>query len=169
MENSSPSAENQSLARTILMVRPNNFRSNEMTSTNNFYQSKDTTQSPSAINQHAITEFDSLSHALQQTGVQVVVVQDDPQQDTPDSCFPNNWISFHPTHKYILYPMYAENRRLERQLDIFTPLKQHSIHPQLLKDYSEGESKGVFLEGTGSLILDSVSKIAYAALSCRTN
>jgi hypothetical protein len=106
---------------------------------------------------------------LRHEGIEVVVVQDEGKHDTPDSVFPNNWISFHKRHSYITYPMFALNRRLERQLDIYHALKFHSIIPHIINDYSSFEQKDVFLEGTGSLVLDRVHRVAYAAVSPRTH
>jgi hypothetical protein len=99
------------------MIRPHNFRCNEMTSVNNYFQNSIPT-SPESINAQALKEFDSLVDKLKAEGVEVTVVQDKGQNDTPDSVFPNNWITFHPGHIYNLYPLFAPNRRLERQIDV---------------------------------------------------
>ena len=73
------------------------------------------------------------------------MVQDDGKNDTPDSVFPNNWITFHPKHRYNLYPLFAPNRRTERQIDVFPPLKEHRITPELFRDYSKAEGEDIFL------------------------
>lgn len=96
------------------------------------------------------------------------MVQDDGKNDTPDSVFPNNWISFH-SGKFILYPMFAPNRRLERQIDVISAINQYGLSRGLLRDYSNKEDEGIFLEGTGSMVLDHRNKVAFAAISPRTN
>ena len=137
-----------------------------MTSINNYYQQQ---SSEVDVNELALKQFDQLVYKLRDEGIKVIVVQDDGKNDTPDSVFPNNWITFHDKHKYNVYPMFAKNRRPERQIDIFTPLKKENISLKLWKDYSKYEENEEYLEGTGSLVLDRVNKIAYAAISERTN
>lgn len=100
--------------------------------------------------------------------MKVIITQDDGKNDTPDSVFPNNWVSFH-NGKFILYPMFAPNRRLERKIDVFTTLSLHGLPKTLLHDYSSKEDEGIFLEGTGSMVLDHRNKVAFAAISPRTN
>src|SRR6185295_13044232 len=119
------------------------------------------------VHSRALEEFDLLVKKLRENRVYVIVLQDSGMPSTPDSIFPNNWISFHPG-KMILYPMLAENRRMERRNDWIELLK-HTLGISEVKNFSEEESKGKFLEGTGSLVLNRKNKIAYANLSSRTN
>ena len=118
------------------MIRPHKFRSNEMTSVNNHYQQKSNQKD---VHELALKQFDQLVGKLREEGIKVIVAQDDGKNDTPDSVFPNNWVTFHEKNRYIVYPMYAKNRRPEREIDIFTPLKEEGITVELWKDYSEGE------------------------------
>jgi hypothetical protein len=105
---------------------------------------------------------------LTSSGVQVIVTQDKGEHYTPDSVFPNNWVSFHAAN-FILYPMFAPNRRLERKIDIFASLASHGIQRSLIRDYSSKENEEIFLEGTGSMVLDRKNMVAFAAISPRTN
>ncbi len=152
----------------ILMVRPYLFRGNEQTLINNSFQNT-STLSTKEITIEAQKEFDTFVKILKQNSITVSVYQDDGVGDTPDSIFPNNWVSFHHLHKIVLYPMFAENRRIERTPKIFEFLKKEGIHTHIIKDYSHFEKKELFLEGTGSMILDRENKIVYASLSERTN
>jgi hypothetical protein len=105
---------------------------------------------------------------LQENGVHVTVIEDTPHPYTPDSIFPNNWVSFHATGDVFLYPMQAENRRLERREDIITDLEDNfKVHH--IVDLSRFEEQDKFLEGTGSMVLDRVNKIVYACISPRTD
>lgn len=153
----------------VLMVRPFQFHKNEETATNNYYQKEAQYQSKSALTRAAQKEFDALVDKLRAVGIEVIVHQDTPEFETPDSLFPNNWISFHPNFRVILYPMFAVNRRKERNPVVFQTLEKNGISIRVLKDYSAYENTTVFLEGTGSMVLDRANKIAYAALSERTN
>ncbi|WP_313514713.1 citrulline utilization hydrolase CtlX [Sphingobacterium sp.] len=151
---------------TILMVRPFYFRRNEETAVNNFFQAKN--ERNDRLSDLAITEFDNFVKVLKNAGIKVFVVQDPGKLDTPDSIFPNNVISFH-VNKSIIYPMFAENRRNERQLNYLGKLDQAGTHYETVQDYSTYEDQNKFLEGTGSMILDRVNKIAYCSLSDRAN
>lgn len=151
---------------TILMIRPVAFRMNEQTAVNNYYQ-KSTDQSAEEVQQQAIREFDAFVEVLRSKGVHVMVVEDTPEPQTPDSIFPNNWISFHDDGTIALYPMYAVNRRLERREDVIEKLSGQFAVKQKV-DFTGWEAKQAFLEGTGSLLLDRPNKIAYAAISERT-
>lgn len=151
------------------MVRPVSFNMNEQTAVNNHYQNRKSNYSLKEISEKSITEFDLLVEKLRSKGIQVMVVQDTPDPKTPDSIFPNNWISFHSNGTTLLYPMFAENRRKERNLDILDQLKEHGFQNLRTFDLSAFERSNLFLEGTGSLVLDRVNKIAYAALSARTD
>ena len=153
---------------TILMVRPINFRKNEQTAVNNFFQ-EDIDLQNTEINKKAQEEFDGFVFKLKSFGVNVIVVSDTEESDTPDSIFPNNWISFHADGTVGLYPMFAENRRLERRDDILTELEKSEFIIENIVDYTSAEDEGLFLEGTGSIILDRVNNKAYCALSDRAD
>lgn len=155
--------------RTILMIRPINFRRNEQTAVNNYYQKVIDNLLPATVNTKAQQEFDAYVKKLKSYGIQVIVVSDTEEFDTPDSIFPNNWISFHQDGTIALYPMFAENRRLERREDILTQLEEAGFVIENVMDYTSAEKEEVYLEGTGSLLLDRVHKKAYCALSPRAN
>ncbi len=159
----------QQTTNTILMVRPIGFRMNEQTAVNNHYQQELANTLPATINIKAQKEFDNFVLKLQNNGVEVVVVNDTENPNTPDSIFPNNWISFHENGDIALYPMFAENRRLERREDVLEVLESKGFEIENVVDYSEAEEEGVFLEGTGSMILDRQNQKAYCALSERAD
>ncbi|PRD48800.1 citrulline utilization hydrolase CtlX [Sphingobacterium haloxyli] len=150
---------------TLLLVRPYQFRKNEETAINNYFQ-EDLTSSSSA--QHAQKEFDNFVSTLNLHKINTLVIQDEGEYDTPDSIFPNNCISFH-KQTAIFYPMFAENRRRERKLGYLEALKQHGLTFDIIIDYTGFEEENRFLEGTGSLILDRINRIAYCALSPRAD
>lgn len=154
---------------TILMVRPVAFRMNEQTAVNNYYQKVIDNLLPNTVNTKAQEEFDAYVEKLKAVGINVIVIQDTLEPDTPDSIFPNNWISFHQSGDVALYPMFAENRRLERREDVLTQLEEHGFVIENVVDYTEAEQEGVFLEGTGSLVLDRSNEKAYCALSPRAD
>ncbi len=154
---------------TILMIRPINFRMNEQTAVNNYYQKVLSNLLPATVNNKAQIEFDAYAEKLRSFGVNVVVVSDTEEFDTPDSIFPNNWISFHQDGSVALYPMFAENRRLERREDVLESLETNGFLIENIIDYTSAESEQTFLEGTGSIILDRVNKKAYCALSPRAD
>ena len=154
---------------TILMVRPVNFRMNEQTAVNNYYQMDLEDVSPEAVQSRALKEFDEFVRKLRSEGIQVIVFQDTKNPDTPDSIFPNNWISFHENGDVVLYPMFAENRRLERDERVLDLLEKEGFIIHNIIDYTSAEIENVFLEGTGSLILDRQHSKAYCALSPRAN
>lgn len=154
---------------TILMIRPVSFRMNEQTTVNNYYQKSLKEMMPNAINAKAQEEFDAYVEKLESFGVQVVVVSDTKEFDTPDSIFPNNWISFHLDGTVAIYPMFAENRRLERREDVLEELEKQGFLIENIVDYTAAEEEQVFLEGTGSMILDRENKKAYCALSPRAD
>lgn len=151
------------------MIRPVSFRMNEETAVNNFYQNAANGILPAAINAKAQKEFDALVEKLKSVGVNVIVVEDTSDTDTPDAVFPNNWISFHENGDVILYPMFAENRRLERREDILDILEDNGYIINDVMDYTSAEEEGLFLEGTGSIVLDRVNNKAYCALSPRAD
>ncbi len=152
----------------ILMIRPASFRMNEETAVNNYFQSE-TQLDPRMVVGAAQREFDEFVALLRANGVNVIVVEDIKENDTPDALFPNNWISMHEDGKVGLYPMFAENRRRERREDILDVLEENGFEISEVIDYSSAEEEEVFLEGTGSLILDRENGIAYCALSDRAN
>ena len=154
---------------TILMIRPVNFRMNEQTAVNNYYQKVLGDVLPETVNTKAQYEFDTYVERLRSIGVNVVVVNDTEESDTPDSIFPNNWISFHENGTVGLYPMFAENRRLERREDILDILEQQGFVIEDIIDYTSAEEDNVFLEGTGSVLLDRKNRRAYCALSPRAD
>lgn len=159
----------QQTTNTILMVRPINFRMNEQTAVNNYYQKTLKELLPATINAKAQKEFDDYVDKLRSFGVEVVVVSDTNEFDTPDSIFPNNWISFHSDGTVGIYPMFAENRRLERREDILVELEAKGFLIDNVVDYTSAEEEGIFLEATGSVILDRINKKAYCALSPRAD
>jgi len=158
------------IASSIMMIRPVAFRFNEQTAVNNYYQQVLDGVTTDQVQEQAQNEFDTFVEKLRAKGVEVVVVEDTLEPNTPDSIFPNNWISFHQDGRVALYPMCAENRRLERREDILTILKEeHNFSINEVIDFSHYESEDIFLEGTGSMLLDRVNKIVYVALSLRTD
>ncbi|MGB6269255.1 MAG: arginine deiminase-related protein [Olleya sp.] len=158
----------QQTTNTILMIRPINFRMNEQTAVNNYFQ-EDIDLKNAEINAKAQAEFDAFVEKLRAVGVNVIVENDDELMDTPDSVFPNNWVSFHGNGDVAIYPMFAENRRKERRDEVFIRLEKEGFKINNIIDYTSAEDEGVFLEGTGSLLLDRVNGIAYCALSPRAD
>ncbi|WP_410007147.1 citrulline utilization hydrolase CtlX [Aequorivita nionensis] len=150
------------------MIRPVAFRMNEQTAVNNFFQ-EDIALKNAEINTKAQEEFDAFVQKLRAVGVNVIVENDDLRMDTPDSIFPNNWISFHENGDIGLYPMFAENRRRERREEVLIRLENEGFIINNVYDYTPAEDEGIFLEGTGSLLLDRVNHKAYCALSARAD
>ncbi len=157
------------ITNTTLMIRPVNFRMNKQTSVNNYYQKELSDLSPDEIQKKALAEFDALVEKLKAVGVNVIVVEDTIEPDTPDSIFPNNWISFHQNGTVAIFPMFAENRRLERREDILNIIEEKGFKIKNIIDYTSAEEEAIFLEGTGSLVLDRVNRKAYCALSPRSD
>jgi len=153
---------------TLLMIRPVNFRMNEQTAVNNYFQ-KSTKELQDTVNKKAQQEFDAFVRTLKAEGVNVIVVDDVLSQDTPDSIFPNNWVSFHENGDVALYPMFAKNRRRERREDIFEKIEAEGRFIRNFVDYTSAELENIYLEGTGSLILDRQYRKAYCALSPRAD
>ena len=164
---------------TVLMVRPVAFGFNEQTAENNAFQQDGFAE---GAQEKALAEFDNYVKLLEEAGINVLVVEDTPQPHTPDSIFPNNWFSTHSATELsfeedpaaiestvVLYPMFAPNRRLEREKNVMEQLKKHYNNNLQIVDFTGSEKDGVFLEGTGSLILDRENKIAYACISPRTD
>ena len=147
----------------ILMVRPYQFYFNQQTAANNFFQSNINIEN---ANELAIAEFDTMVERLRSHQIEVKVIQDTKDPSTPDSIFPNNWVSTHAGGTLCLYPMYAENRRAERKSSVIEFLESnYKIENRL--DITHFEKEGKFLEGTGSMVLDHQNKIAYGCLSER--
>lgn len=147
------------------MIRPVNFGYNAETAVNNAFQVKSTDDD---IQDKALKEFDGFVEVLRQNGVDVTVVEDTPEPYTPDSIFPNNWISFHNDGTVLLYPMYAVNRRAERKQHVLDVITEKFTIGRMI-DLSSYEKDHMFLEGTGSMVLDRPNRLAYTCISPRTN
>tara|TARA_B110000503_G_C7162748_1_gene420446 strand:+ start:1166 stop:2101 length:936 start_codon:yes stop_codon:yes gene_type:complete len=154
---------------SILMIRPVAFRMNEQTAVNNYYQKVLDGLTPENVSAKAQEEFDTFVQKLKMVGIDVTVVDDSIDSDTPDSIFPNNWISFHENGDVAMYPMFAENRRAERREDILDLLEEKGFKLNDIVDYTEAEEDEVYLEGTGSLLLDRANGKVYCALSPRAD
>ena len=155
---------------SILMIRPSSFRSNSETAVNNYFQKLENNKiSSDFILKKALTEFDDLVEKIKLCGFKVHVFQDDLIKDTPDSIFPNNWVTFHVNKRIAIYPMYAKNRRLERNENVIKYLENKNLVFDNIIDYSSAESDGLFLEGTGSMVLDRLNRKAYCSISERTS
>jgi hypothetical protein len=160
----------QQLTRNILMIRPSNFGFNPETALNNSFQSKDTISDQELLKETAKNEFDNMVSLLKSKGVNVLVVEDTSFPVKPDAVFPNNWISFHENGTIITYPMYAPNRRIERREDIIDKVgEQYKINNRYSFEFYEDDENPVYLEGTGSMIIDRPNHIVYACLSERTD
>lgn len=149
---------------TILMIEPIAFGFNAQTAVNNYFQVNDESKETQS---EALKEFNTFVEKLRSKGATIITVKDTLEPHTPDSIFPNNWISFHEDGTVCLYAMFAENRRLERRNDILELLRNEGFHISNVKDHSVHETENKFIEGTGSMILDRVNKIAYGAISQR--
>lgn len=149
----------------ILMIRPVDFKFNTQTAGNNKFQEATAQDN---VQQQALAEFDGFVAMLRANGVDVTVIDDTLAPETPDSIFPNNWVSFHEDGSVYLYPMFSENRRLERRKDIIDTIGE-KFELNHVSDLSFFEQQVLFLEGTGSMVLDRQHKIAYACLSVRTD
>ncbi|WP_332028926.1 citrulline utilization hydrolase CtlX [Kaistella sp.] len=151
-------------ASTVLMVEPIAFGYNAQTAQNNYFQVE---QKDADIQTKALEEFNSFVDKLKSKGINVITVKDTLDPHTPDSIFPNNWVSFHNDGKVVLYPMFAPNRRVERRTDILETLKDKGFEITEIDDLSHFEDHDKFLEGTGSMIFDHEHKIAYGSVSLR--
>ena len=156
------------ITNIVLMVRPVRFRMNEQTVVNNYFQEEMDLKNDE-INRQAQQEFDVLVEKLRTVGVKVIVVDDIYEQNTPDSVFPNNWITFHQNGDVAIYPMFAENRRRERREDILDKVETEGFDIENVYDYTDAEKENIFLEGTGAMVLDRVNRKAYCALSPRAD
>ncbi len=152
----------------VLMVRPVRFGFNEQTAVNNSFQRRGLELSAQEM---ALAEFDTFVTLLRTNGVEVTVVEDTPDPHTPDSIFPNNWFSTHESGELVLYPMCAPNRRMERKETVLKVIKEIGSKGKMkrLVDLTSWEEKNLFLEGTGSLILDRPNKLAFVCRSPRSD
>lgn len=148
----------------LLMIQPVNFGFNAETAVNNAFQKN----IGGDVQQKALKEFTDFVAVLRKNKIDVTVVEDSMHPATPDSVFPNNWISFHADGRVFLYPMFAVNRRLERKDAVLDTIKNNFSVTEII-DLTKSESNGLFLEGTGSMVLDREHKIVYACLSPRTD
>ena len=151
-------------ASTVLMVEPIAFGYNAQTALNNYFQ---VDQKDDNIQTKALDEFKSFADKLKSKGINVISVKDTLEPHSPDSIFPNNWVSFDSDGKVVLYPMFAPNRRVERRPDILETLKDKGFEITEIDDLSHFEDQEKFLEGTGSMIFDHDHNIAYGSVSLR--
>ncbi len=156
------------IASHILMVRPANFGYNEQTAASNAFQQQDNTLTPEVIQNQALAEFDQFVEKLQAAGVNIIVIEDTPQPKKTDAIFPNNWVTFHADGRIITYPMYAPVRRLERREEVVRQIMQQFGFQDWVH-LENAEADNLFLEGTGSMILDRTHRLAYACISPRTD
>ena len=152
---------------TVLMIRPESFRMNEETAVNNYFQ-EGINKENEEINKKAQEEFDNFVVKLREVGIKVIVVEDVKENNTPDALFPNNWITTHENATVAVYPMFAENRRRERREDILDRLEEEGFFIEDVVDYTSAEAVEIYLEGTGSMILDRQNRKAYCAISPRS-
>ena len=151
-------------ANTVLMVEPIAFGYNSQTAQNNYFQVE---QKEADIQEKALQEFNNFVEKLREKGIQVITIKDTLEPHSPDSIFPNNWVSFHEDGRVALYPMFAMNRRVERRSDILDTLRDEGFNITEVNDFSNSEKEEKFLEGTGSMIFDHDFKIAYGSVSLR--
>ena len=151
-------------ANTVLMVEPIAFGYNSQTAQNNYFQVE---QKEADIQEKALQEFNNFVEKLRAKGIQVITIKDTLEPHSPDSIFPNNWVSFHEDGRVALYPMFAMNRRVERRSDILDTLRDEGFNITEVNDFSNSEKEDKFLEGTGSMIFDHDFKIAYGSVSLR--
>jgi hypothetical protein len=158
----------QQSTNAVLMIRPWRFYPNPETAADNAFQRAAVWAEPEALSAAARAEFDRAVATLRDAGVTVHVVEDTPEPDKPDAVFPNNWLSTHHDGRVVLYPMFSALRRRERRQDIIEELRRSYRVTEVI-DYSAYENEGRCLEGTGSLVLDHVHKVAYVSLSQRSH
>lgn len=162
--------EQEQCAPSVFVVRPAAFGSNPETAASNSFQALDTSAMRPAIARAALEEFAGVARQLAAAGVNVNVVEDKAPPERPDAIFPNNWVSTHSDGTVVLYPMMAPTRRLERRPELIEELaRARGLSIRDVIDLSAFETSGRFLEGTGSLVLDRINRIAYACLSPRTD
>ncbi|MBH76189.1 MAG: amidinotransferase [Flavobacteriales bacterium] len=153
----------------LILIRPFKFFSNPETSINNYFQDKSNEKKETIISKQALFEFDNFIKVLKKNDLNIYLFSDTENPITPDSLFPNNWFSTYYRGDIHLHSMFAKNRRLEKRIDVIDLLKENFIVNNIFDKTKILEEKNQFLEGTGSLVLDRVNRIAYAALSERTN
>ena len=150
------------------MIRPSSFGYNEDTSKDNFFQSRVENMNNNEIKLVAIDEFENMCSILRDNGINIIVCENDRSKNLSDDVFPNNWISFH-NDKYVIHSMYAESRRKEKNKSFIDKLNNNGFNYTLLNDYTNYEQDNVFLEGTGSVVLDRTNKVAYCSISKRSD
>lgn len=160
---------NKQASNTLLMIEPVAFTYNAQTAVNNYFQQGSPCPGGHDSQVLALAEFKNAVKILREHGVRVICVRDTLEPHTPDSVFPNNWVSMHKNGCMVWYAMYAENRRAERRTDLVDILKAEGFVCKSILDYSGYERDHIFLEGTGSMVLDRINKIAYASISPRTD
>jgi len=151
----------------IMMVRPANFGFNEQTAESNAFQTNDTSISQQKISHQAILEFNQMVVSLRNVGITVHVIEDSPSPVKPDAIFPNNWVSFHDNGTVITYPMLTPNRQAEIREDVLEEMKSQFLINKRIR-FNRFTEKQLYLEGTGSMILDRENRIVYACVSART-
>lgn len=156
------------IASTILMIRPASFGYNAETAANNVFQNKLQTLSQTEIQKNAVNEFDEFIELLRKNDIEVIVVEDTELPQKPDAIFPNNWFCSLPDGTVAVFPMYAPNRRIEKRQDLLQMLKE-KYKVKDVEDWSIFETENIFLEGTGSMLIDHDNKIIYACISPRTD
>ena len=156
------------ITKNILMIRPSSFGYNEDTSKDNFFQSKVDNMNENEIQLAAIHEFENMCSILRDNGVNIIVCENEKSKNLSDDVFPNNWISFH-KDKYVIHSMYAESRRKEKNKSFIETLNNNGFNYNLLNDYTKYEEDDIFLEGTGSVVLDRTNKVAYCSISKRSD
>ena len=156
------------ITKNILMVKPSSFYYNFETAIDNFFQKIEVNASEHQIQSSALDEFNNMCTILRANGINVIVMENEKEKKLYDDIFPNNWISFH-GDEYIIYSMYAKSRRLEKNKKFIKKLKDMGLKYSMREDYSKYENKNIFLEGTGSVVLDRINKVAYCSKSKRSS
>ena len=156
------------ITKNILMIKPSSFGFNNDTSGDNYFQKQINHLSQSEIRLKAVEEFENMCSILKKNGINIIVFENDENKKLTDDVFPNNWISFH-GNKYVIHSMYAKSRRGEKNKSFIKTLSNHSFKYTILNDYTNYELEDIFLEGTGSVVLDRVNKHAYCSISKRSN
>ena len=156
------------ITKNILMIKPSSFGFNNDTSGDNYFQKQINNLSQSEIRLKAVEEFENMCSILKKNGINIIVFENDENKKLTDDVFPNNWISFH-GNKYVIHSMYAKSRRGEKNKSFINTLSTHNFNYTLLNDYTNYEIEDIFLEGTGSVVLDRVNKHAYCSISKRSN
>ena len=156
------------ITKNILMIKPSSFGFNNDTSGDNYFQKQINHLSQSEIRLKAVEEFENMYSILKKNGINIIVFENDENKKLTDDVFPNNWISFH-GNKYVIHSMYAKSRRGEKNKSFIKTLSNHSFKYTILNDYTNYELEDIFLEGTGSVVLDRVNKHAYCSISKRSN